>query len=396
VSTTARERLDTLLGGDALAVLRGRLRRRYERRSTGDAFTLTDLSSDERRALEGLLGRRFRESVSMQVTTSELDSALARAGLASSLRDALEQLDGPIRDMIGEREQTVAAWERVFAAPREPRLATALQATSARSTVKRICGDPGKAQVMLTNAQKVLERLPLDGAPLARLAAESLGDSHALDKGRAVASLVLLALGKQPDEDPRDCWARVGVLVSEYAKPALLFNVPAARESPCHALIEAARDLAEPLHLSLRTLLRQAPDWLVRGKPVFVTENPSVVAIAADQLKERCAPVVCTDGVPAAAQQALLQQLAQAGAKLHYHGDFDWAGIAIANFVMRLYGAAPWRFHAVDFKPQIGFRLTGEPIAATWDEDLAPKMEKAGLGLHEEAVIDQLLADLAG
>jgi hypothetical protein len=63
---------------------------------------------------------------------------------------------------------------------------------------------------------------------------------------------------------------------------------------------------------------------------------------------------------------------------------------------MRTYGAEPWRFRAVDFEPHIGFRLTGEPVAATWDEDLAPKTAIAGLGLHEEAIIDQLLADLAG
>jgi hypothetical protein len=33
--------------------------------------------------------------------------------------------------------------------------------------------------------------------------------------------------------------------------------------------------------------------------------------------------------MPSAAQQTLLAQLAAAGARLRYHGDFDWAGLVI-------------------------------------------------------------------
>jgi uncharacterized protein (TIGR02679 family) len=396
VTTTARERLNTLLGGEGLAFLRERLRRRYERRSTVDVFTLNDLSVQERRALEGLLGRRSRESTSMQVATSELDEALSRAGLATSLRDALEQLDGPINDVVGERERAVAAWDQVFSVPRESRLTAALTAVATRSTLKRLAGgQPAIAERLLTDAERVLERLPVRGVPLPRLAADVLGDSHGLDKRCPVASVVLMALGKGPKEDAREVWARAGVLVSEYAKPALLFNVPVSVDSACRTLIGAAYELAEPLQLSLRTLLRQSPNWQVKGRRVFVTENSTVVGMAADHLGSRCPPIVCTDGVPAAAQQALLRQLVERGANLFYHGDFDWPGIAIANFVMRTYGAKPWRFRTEDFQPQIGFPLAGEPIVSEWDPDLTAKMATLRLGLHEEAVIERLLEDLA-
>jgi Protein of unknown function C-terminus (DUF2399) len=54
--------------------------------------------------------------------------------------------------------------------------------------------------------------------------------------------------------------------------------------------------------------------------------------------------------MPSAAQQTLLAQLAAAGAgaRLRYHGDFDWAGLVIGNFVMREFGAEPWRFGATN------------------------------------------------
>jgi hypothetical protein len=42
-----------------------------------------------------------------------IDAALARAGLATSLRDALEQLDGPIIDGAAQRLRARSHWEQV-------------------------------------------------------------------------------------------------------------------------------------------------------------------------------------------------------------------------------------------------------------------------------------------
>ena len=69
------ERLQRLLGGVELTNLRLRLRARYERGESRDAFTLTDLQSHERRALAGLLGRRALAAGSMRVRRSGRASA---------------------------------------------------------------------------------------------------------------------------------------------------------------------------------------------------------------------------------------------------------------------------------------------------------------------------------
>lgn len=130
------------------------------------------------------------------------------------------------------------------------------------------------------------------------------------------------------------------------------------------------------------------------GSDVFVCENPNIVAIAADRLGAECAPLVCTDGMPAAAQRTLLHQLADAGARLRYHGDFDWPGIQIGNFIVRLFGATPWRFMAEDYSPAAGRPLHGEPIEASWDVALTAKMRRIGRALDEEAIAETLLLDL--
>jgi len=98
--------------------------------------------------------------------------------------------------------------------------------------------------------------------------------------------------------------------------------------------------------------------------------------------------------MPAAAQRVLLGQLAATDAILHYHGDFDWPGLTIANFVIRRFKAQPWRLRSDDYIATTGRPLEGTLVAADWDSALAPKMAEHGCALDEEAVMDQLLHDL--
>jgi uncharacterized protein (TIGR02679 family) len=204
-------------------------------------------------------------------------------------------------------------------------------------------------------AEAVLKRLPVSGLPRAQLAAESLGDAHALDTDRPISTLVLAAWrhieglpSVADDAEPRkaerarEIWAHAGVLVNELARPALLLNLPTSGGSLSKP--------GEPAFASLRLLLRSPPNWAAAQRDIYVCENPNLLAIAADQLGPRCAPMVCTDGMPAAAQRTLLTQLATAGARLIYHGDFDWPGLRIANHMMQVHGAVPWRFGTADYQ----------------------------------------------
>jgi uncharacterized protein (TIGR02679 family) len=98
--------------------------------------------------------------------------------------------------------------------------------------------------------------------------------------------------------------------------------------------------------MTIRQLLRHPTHFQpeVIGQTVYVCENPTVVAAAANRLGPRSAPLICTEGQPNTAAQVLLRQLVSAGVQLAYHGDFDWGGIHIGNFIMGRFAATPWRF----------------------------------------------------
>lgn len=404
------DRLQRLLGGEALSPLRSRLRQRYERAGASNvipSFRISKLTTAERTALASLQGSSVNAALSIQINVATIDEILRRASVADSLRDALVQLDGPIVDRAAERDEMQRQWRDVIDGCRYSSLLTLLQTPNGFSLLKRIARqDHAVAAQMIASTETVLHRLPAPGIARAQLAAEALGDAHALDAGCSVATLVLEVLRAslihkvslesestdstdRAERSQRDLWASAGVLVNELARPVLVLNLP------------GFATLGEPTYLSLRYLLRSPPTWAVRGVAVFVCENPNMLAIAADQLAERCAPMVCTDGMPAAAQRSLLKQLAAAGAALRYHGDFDWPGLHIGNYLIREFAATPWRFGVIDYRaalrvaPTLGRTLNGNIVEASWDAALATGMRQSLRAVDEEMVKDALLHDLA-
>jgi uncharacterized protein (TIGR02679 family) len=415
-------RLIRRLGGTELAGLRQRMRRHFERHGISPekaVLHLTNLNAGEHEALALLIGLTSRPTRSIRIDIAQLDAALRDAGIANSLREALEQLDGPIVNRASVQAELQARWSSITGVHGlHPTLSAWLQAGSAISLLKRVARqNPDAAHQLLKQAHAVMKHLPAQGLTRAQLAADALGNAHALDNGQPVATLVLAASqhsvsddiqeqdlqmeategtddARRPVERVRDVWARAGVLVNELARPALFLNLPV------HPQSSPLSRLGEPGYLSLRQLLRTPIAWSVADQPVYVCENPNIVSIAADRLGSSCAPLICTDGMPAAAQRVLLKQLADAGAELLYHGDFDWAGVHIANNVMKLCECSHWRFGTQDYLQAVGTAPTKERdlgetrVVASWDPELVEAMQSHGMAIAEEAVASLLVSDL--
>jgi uncharacterized protein (TIGR02679 family) len=130
---------------------------------------------------------------------------------------------------------------------------------------------------------------------------------------------------------------------------------------------------------------------------VYACENPSVMDATAERLGAACAPLVCVSGQMSIACRLLLRSLGEQGVEVRYHGDFDWGGLEIGNAVMRL-GGLPWRYSSRDYRDYAAAGidgLRGRPVTATWDHALSAAMREMGMSVVEEAVLDDLCADLA-
>jgi uncharacterized protein (TIGR02679 family) len=187
----------------------------------------------------------------------------------------------------------------------------------------------------------------------------------------------------------RGLWERFGVRVDLVSTTCLTLGLRGRGDSSVAVRMALAADAGDPVHLiawDLRRVELQAPDV------VLVCENPRVLEAVA----ERCGggvAAVCTSGQPALVVLDVLHALA--GARLRYHGDFDWPGIGIANRLVAEVGVVPWRMGADQYLAALhGPRvpLLGTPIEPIWDRELGAAMRHHGMAVHEEAVLDDLLA----
>jgi uncharacterized protein (TIGR02679 family) len=416
------QRLDRLLGDPQLEWFVQRVRRRIELGQSLDAtVTLAEATPAQRQAVQRLLGRPPRAGRALTVSLPSVDLVLRRSGACpDGLAAAVVRLGGPVRvraDAAAARER---AWQRAFvaledavAAAQRDELGRWLAELRASGLVKRLEPDPRAASVLLGRLAAIVVALPAAGEPIGRFAARVAGGAHALDDREPLAALALGAAralaglpapghGESLTESRSEAWAAVGLLRDELSSLVLSIGLPGDPATVTGTNLAAARDGGEPVALTLRQLARDAPRWghALRGAQVRVCENPVVLALAADHLGSRCPPLVCTSGQPSAAVMTLLRGLAAAGARLAYHGDFDWGGIRIANVLHARLAIAPWRFDAASYEDALatgpGPRLRGTPTTARWDPALTPAMLRSGRAVEEESVLDQLLDDLSG
>ncbi|MGH7305832.1 MAG: TIGR02679 family protein [Candidatus Rokuibacteriota bacterium] len=399
-------RLRQALGVPELAWLVQRARRRLTQGLAGGSVTLPQATPAQRDAVERLLGRRAARGGSVTVRLEDLDALLRDAGICDSLAQAIEALTGPLVDARAKRHETDMAWAQVFASSdpgSRPWLAD-LRATGVLRRLSR--NDPVVARELLRQALEVDRRLPERGLPLAELAAAVTGDGHALDPGTPLGTIAVRIAAERGGagawdsaEAWREAWTSAGVLCDELSAPVLTLNLTGHGETLTERALRLHAAAGEPYRLTTRQLLREPPTFAraAAAPTVYVCENPTVVAAAASRLGAAGAPLICIEGQPRTAARVLLGLLMTAGAHLAYHGDFDWAGIQIANVVVRRHGAVPWRFSSADYRAARGGRpLRGDPVAAVWDPDLRTTMLDVGRAVHEEEVLDLLLGDLAG
>ncbi|MEV2225106.1 TIGR02679 family protein [Nocardia vinacea] len=406
-------RLVRVLGGAETARVRNRLRERIAR---GDSLTgtisLAEPSAAERAAIDRLLGRRPSTGRSVTVPLLKLEAVLRNSGIwPAGLASAVVELGGPVTVRSEQRSAETAAWGQVTAPLRDlatihPDLGEWYAGLESTGLLRRLTGSPDRAGPVVRDLCTVLSALPAPPQQLGRFAVEMLGNAHALDDGTSLRTLVFGAarvLGGAPDGSGaawrRMVWASVGLARDELSSTVLTLGLPGDPATSTSRALDEWHATGQPVVLTLRQLRTEPPQWSTTGLMVSVCENPAVIAAAADRFGARTAPLVCTSGQPSAAALLLLDQLARAGARFRYHGDFDWYGIRIANFLRRHCRWVPWRFERDDYLTAAaaheGRRLTGGPVTPMWDAALGEAMTCTGRQVEEEAVLDLLLDDLS-
>jgi uncharacterized protein (TIGR02679 family) len=382
----------------------------------GGTIALTELNAKEATALSGLLGglrrrERPRPGRPFKLTVRDLDAALAGTRFALSLREALELIGPPLDPRPERRERERAAVEEGWAAALTHPLC--LREVAARAWVEQLRATGAlvraagvEAAALLGQALDLGDRLPSE-RPIdrTRLATEFAGDPHALDENRPLSRLMLRQLAVRAGEpqprialDRRALWQRFGVLSDAASADVLTLGL---RPFPLGPLAEALTLLGGwHVRLTVGQLARERLHF-EPGVEVFVCENPTVLTEAEALQGSRCRPLVCTGGWPSSAAWMLLDALVTDGARLRYHGDFDWDGVRMSTLLRSRFGARSWRFDEISYRtgimrhPERTRPLDGREAEDDEQRDLVAAMCELNRELHEQAVLEELLNDLA-
>jgi uncharacterized protein (TIGR02679 family) len=402
-----------------LAPVWAELARRFGDGDPPVAITLRDLSMGERQAVADLLGLDRLPPATARIRADRLVAAFGVDGV-DGLRAAVEAQVGPIVDRRAARLDARRRRDDVWAWLADqvgglPLVAGDAERLGPWVETVRAAGVPGgdvdRHRRRLAAVLAVLTTLPADGIGLASLAADVLGDPHALDRGRATATLVLdaVAVARQrarptDAEAARLLWEEVGVVPDPLSSAVLALGLHLTGNHP-FASVSAA---GEPVVLTLSQLRRWPVDPLPAGGAAFVVENPSLVAAAATGGWGGTAaasgwggpPLLCSSGRPTVAVVSLVRQLRAAGAEVFQHADFDPAGLGITAWLAQRAGTVPWRMGAADYLAAVAtdrerVRLAGRLPPAPWDPDLVEAMAAHGVAVYEEELRAGLLSAMS-
>ncbi len=358
---------------------------------------LSGLSREERHAVSALVGRPVTRAT-LVLSLADVDATLAERSGIGGLQAVLEHVTGhALDDRAARRAQRAAGREAPFTLARElvgdaPWVEAWLDGVR-RSGVLARTADPAAA---VRRAVETLARLPTSIART-ELAVAVGGGAHALDDGSTVAALVLRALAARLGEPPpvttaerRGLWERFGVRVDL-----------------------GVHDLPHPRPPRPGRLLGRGPDGARRGRgrPRAPHRLGSAAGRAADAGRRAgVREPARAGGRGGTARRSASLRCARAGSRRSscWTSCTPWPARGCATTATSTGPASrsrtgssrrsgwfrggwgPTQYLAALHGPRVP--LLGTPIEPVWDRELGAAMRHHGVAVHEEAVLDDLLA----
>lgn len=392
----------------------------------GGRVQLRELTSEEREVLAGFLGRNLAGQSGLTVDVAEVDRIMRASRFAAGLEELLpeyfrEELKSN-QDIVREK---LDRWERFFneisllavrAKTREwLRVLKEAKESGYRTFLSLYNEDREEADRVLRICVRALDELPVLTDERCRrpvFAARLTGDPHGLDRGtwagRLLYAGILYVLGndsccvqenRHHAETVRAVFRRAGLEEDDLSSNVIAAGLRTLAGDARDGMFDNARETGTPLILPLRFFELKTAWFPFRA--VYVVENPTVLSAVLDAWDgPDSPPIICPSGQPSVAALKLLDELAAAGAKIHYSGDFDGKGLEIGVGLWNRYKDAfvPLLFDTRTYNSApAGTKLTGEQrkrIAALqvpWNLDLPEAILRRGYVVYQEALVEEMI-----
>ncbi|WP_037986053.1 TIGR02679 family protein [Thalassobacillus devorans] len=253
-------------------------------------------------------------------------------------------------------------------------------------------------------------QLPDDYERLPLFSQRVMYNPHALDVssnlGRLWLHVLSVASGRGgvlpgTSEDINELLQEYRLLRDDLLNFVTCANLLAEKDDAVHPVWHAAASLHMVRNIPIRELLTLERVYPVVGSDVWIVENSSVYSGLMDEVPE--APVICTHGQFKLAGLMLIDRLADEGCTIHYGGDFDPEGLAMAQ---RLLSRHPEHVQLWKMDPD-SYRNTNPTVeleddrirklkAITHQEliETARLLETERKAGYQEALLEEMIKDL--
>ena len=417
------------------------MRRKWESLGrTAGTVTLEAGTEEERRALEGFLGRAMTGE-KLQFSLAEFEKALGetRFGEVSlkelleayfgeplaSNRERLEQRksrEGRFWEELEEQAGRIIAGSESVAVQTEDRQEAAAwvremgqEKTGGYNLVmKEYRKSEEAARTLVLQVVRCLElcrRQEVPGIRLAVLAARITGSPHALDRQNPAGTLLSWALARREGSGLppnargwKALYEKNGILVDELSSTVAAYGIHLVTEQGRHPAWEGYWQMREPGILSLAGLTKVQAAY-GESKSIWIVENEMVFSELLERLSGYPAAVLCTSGQPRTAAYQLLELLCQkdSGHTFWYAGDLDPEGLAIAQ---RIWNSFPdrvriWRMGAEDYGKAMSREAISRRRLELLDSLTHPVLKKTAACIrrqkmagYQELLLDELVRDI--
>lgn len=368
-------------------------------------ITLNNISDEEKRDIEGIMGIHFSNSLNAK----DFESAIIQNSVFgdSNIKEVLELYFGA--KLITSKEKKLIKKnedEFFFESLRkilddingnEQLYNWLIKMKTNKSfgyiTLQRLRKTkPNDTLTICSSVFKGINEINQNIYPIAIFASKISGNPHFLDRNSGDGSTLFVSiLAYIFEEDyPADSksWyellEKANLIKDEIAGSLAIYNVQLLKDNTAHQGAYWCYKYKQPFMLAYCNL-NDIDKATTDNNIVYVVENEMVFTTLQKEIKDRNIALICTSGQPSLTAQKLIELLVKGNNRIFYSGDIDPEGLGICDRLWKKYpnNITPWLMDKNDYLASISNEKVSNQRLSLLDRIENPILKETSILLKE-------------
>lgn len=368
-------------------------------------ITLNNISDEEKRDIEGIMGIHFSNSLNAK----DFESAIIQNSVFgdSNIKEVLELYFGA--KLITSKEKKLIKKnedEFFFESLRkilddingnEQLYNWLIKMKTNKSfgyiTLQRLRKTkPNDTLTICSSVFKGINEINQNIYPIAIFASKISGNPHFLDRNSGDGSTLFVSiLAYIFEEDyPADSksWyellEKANLIKDEIAGSLAIYNVQLLKDNTAHQGAYWCYKYKQPFMLAYCNL-NDIDKATTDNNIVYVVENEMVFTTLQKEIKDRNIALICTSGQPSLTAQKLIELLVKGNNRIFYSGDIDPEGLGICDRLWKKYpnNITPWLMNKNDYLASISNEDVSSQRLTLLDKIENPILKETSILLKE-------------